>query len=144
MDYSIHKKIIMSLFEKAPRFYDKRGSCSFKHDIEQYVRNYNIECPECGYLTNDEFKAIMIELGFEFKANNGNHYYKLKPYIDYNNIPTNRDKLESINYRLELLENQIKNNIQSLSPLKLSEKKKKLEKEKELITIKTYGKPPIL
>lgn len=134
-------KIINCLFEKSNKWYKDRSSYGFKHDLEYYAKDNKLNC--IPYISNDDFKAIMIELGFERRSDddNINDFYKLKPIIDYKNIYENKSRLSRYDKKLSHIECKISKFIKNNCPYPhLEAQKNEFIKKISEIRTKIYGK----
>ena len=96
MELETAKKIIGCIFEKSNKWNSNIGSYGLKHLIENYSKVNNLD--SIAYISNDDFKKIMIELGFERKEapnNPNNDIYKIKVIFDPNNYKA-KYKLQNV------------------------------------------------
>lgn len=138
MEKETATKLINTLFIKSDK-YSHYTSYYLKHIIEITASILNL--PNA-YLSNDEFKKLMIELGFERKQTitttkvgevNDDDIYKLKlvkKYDNYNKIYTYHKKIETLIERIEILK-KIQLNMH------ITKKIKKLENELNKIELYT-------
>ena len=137
MEVETAKKIINCIFEKSNKWNTKNTSYGLKHMVENYSKIHNLA--SIAYLSNDEFKNIMIEMGYERKealSNPNNDIYKLKVLFDPNNY---KAQYKLHNLELKLLNIDYKIQKHKLHNHYLEEKNKIIVKINE-IKEKLFGK----